>query len=365
MVRILDREVEHAQAEVRATGLWPNPEVLLSREEALGTVDRLETLSFPLPLTGRLSLEKSAARSGLVAAEVRSGFALVSIIRADVRESFLDLVAAQERSSSLRTGLSRLSELVEVLQAREKEGESSGFDRMRAQRERAEIEADLLESRGRETRPRARLAALLGLSSDGLVAEGHLEAGGVLPPFGEVKAVAASRGDVIALDAEVERAGYLAKAAGRRAIPEPSLTIGIKNTEVDGVSGTGGVAAISFSLPLFDRGQGSRAIARAEEALLRTRREALARQVMAQAESALAEAIARREAAGAYAAAGDPEELVGIARAAYEAGEMRILELLDAYRTALAVHLRTIDLRAEARRAEIELNRVLGTEIVR
>ena len=68
----LSLEVDRARAEVRASGLWPNPEVAVSREEALGTVDRFETLSLPLPLTGRLSLEKSAARSGLKATEART-----------------------------------------------------------------------------------------------------------------------------------------------------------------------------------------------------------------------------------------------------------------------------------------------------
>ena len=170
---------------------------------------------------------------------------------------------------------------------------------------------------------------------------------------------------MLALGAEAERADYLTRAARRRAIPEPSLTLGAKTTEVASDADAGSVAAISISIPIFDRGQGARAIARAEGALLRSQREALARKALAEAEAALAQAAARREAAESYAAAADPDELIRIARAAYDAGEMRILELLDAYRTAINVSLRTIELRGEARRAEIELNRVLGTEVVR
>lgn len=360
----LGLEVDRARAEVRASGLWPNPEVLVSREEALGTVDRFENLSVPLPLTGRLSLEKSAARSGLRATEARTRLARVSPVRASVREAFLDLLVAQERTSSLSAGLSRLSELVEVLRARETEGESSGFDRMRAERERAEVQADFLESQGQVVRPRAGLAALVGLPSDGLKADGILETAPSLPSVEQARILAGSRGDVLALDAEAERADYLARAARRRAIPEPSLTLGAKTTEVASEADTGSVAAISISIPVFDRGQGARAIARAEGALLRSQREALSRQAVAEAEAAFAEAAARREAAESYAIAADPAELARIARAAYDAGEMRILELLDSYRTALNVSLRTIDLRGEARRAEIELDRALGTEVV-
>jgi cobalt-zinc-cadmium efflux system outer membrane protein len=360
----LGLEVDRAQAEVRASGLWPNPEVFVSREEALGAVDRFETVALPLPLNGRLSLERSAARSALKATEARTRLARMRLVRARVREAFLELLISQARVSSLSTGFSRLSELAEVLKARENEGESSGFDRMRAERERAEFQADLLESQGQVVRPRVELATLVGLPSEGLTAEGSLESAASLPSLEEVRVAVAARGDLLALDAEAERADYLARAARRRAIPEPSLTLGAKTTEVAGEADTGSIAAISISIPLFDRGQGSRAIARAEGALLRSQREALSRQALAEAEAALAQAAGRREAAESYAAA-DPDELLRIARAAYDVGEMRILELLDAYRTAIHVSLRTIDLYGEARRAEIELDRVVGAEVVR
>ncbi len=357
-------EIDRARAEVRASGLRPNPEVFLSREEAAGTVDRFATLTVPTPLTGRLRLEKAAALSGLAAGEARSRQVRLEF-RARVREAFVDLLAAQERESALADGLSRLSELVEVLRAREREGESSGFDRMRAERERADVEADFLGSRGLGVRAREAFTALLALPSGDLRAEGTLEPRGVLPGRDDVRALTGSRGDILALVKEAERADHLAQAARRRAVPEPSFTVGAKTTEVGDASGSGGVAAVSVPVPLFDRGQGVRAVAQAEGALLRARREVLVRQAQAEAQAALAEAAARREAEQAYAAAEDPEDLARIARTAYEAGEMRILDLLDAYRTALAVRLRMIDLRVDARGAEVELDRSVGAEVVR
>jgi cobalt-zinc-cadmium efflux system outer membrane protein len=285
-------------------------------------------------------------------------------LRAEVREAFVELLASQELLAALEAGLSRLGELVEVLRAREREGESSGYDRMRAERERAETEADLLISRAAWAVPRSRLAALTGLPSDGLVAEGSLFPAGDLPAREEALARARARGDLSALDSEAERAERLARAARRLSIPEPALTAGTKTTEAGSGGQTGAVVGVNLSLPLFDRGQGLEAIARAEQRLLLTERAALGRLVDAEAESAHAGALARREAERAYTAAGDPEELVRIARAAYEEGEMRILELLDAYRTALAVQLRAIELHLEARRAEIELMRAIGDDSV-
>jgi outer membrane protein, heavy metal efflux system len=354
-------EVERARAEIRGAGLWANPDASVSREDAAGTIDMFATLSLPLPLWGRPSLEKSAARTAARAAETRAGQDRLEV-RARVREQFLELVASQERLAVIEDGLGRIDELVRALRAREAEGESSGFDRRRAERERAEVEADAGEGRARLARARASLAGLLGLPMEGLRAEGTLAPVRPLPTLEEVRERAASRGDVEALRTAAEAQDLLVRAASRRLLPEPVLTAGWKRTVAGNEAGNGSVLGAGFALPLFDRGQGPRAVAQAEASLLRNQREALSREAIAGAEAALAETEARRNAESAYESAPPAEELVRIARAAYDEGETRILDLLDAYRTALAVRLRLVDLHLEARKAEIELDRAIGFE---
>jgi cobalt-zinc-cadmium efflux system outer membrane protein len=173
---------------------------------------------------------------------------------------------------------------------------------------------------------------------------------------------ARNRGDLIAVDAEAERAGAQARAAGRLAIPEPSFVAGSKTAVEGSFSDTGPSLGVDFDIPLFNRGQGGVAIARAERNFLLSVRAALGRLVEAEAESAFEEAAARREAEAAYRASGDPEELVRIARAAYVEGEMGILELLDAHRTDLGARILAIELRLEARRAEAALMRAMGVD---
>jgi outer membrane protein TolC len=139
------------------------------------------------------------------------------------------------------------------------------------------------------------------------------------------------------------------------------VALGTKTTQAGETDDTGPTLALGFHLPVFDRGQAAGA-GRAEAALLRARRASQARHAEAEVEALYAEAVARREAERRYALPGDPDDLVRIARVAYEEGAMRILELLDAGRTALAVRLRALDLHAAARRAEVDLGRALGTE---
>jgi cobalt-zinc-cadmium efflux system outer membrane protein len=361
--KALAAELARARAEVRGAGLWPNPEVSLSRESTGDGRDEFALLSQPIPLSGRLGLERSAAGHGLEAAERRTRQGRVEL-RMRVRDAFFELLGVQERTAALESGRTRLSELVRVLEAREREGESSGFDRMRAERERADVESELFVARGRLDRARASFASLLALPTAEALAEGSLAHAAELPGLDEVRRLVGSRGDLEALVAEAERADRLAAAAGRRAIPEPALTAGFKRTTLGALSDSGPVFGLSLTIPLFDRGQGGRAVAHAEAELLLTRHASARIEALGEAEAALAEASRRREAEKAYAAGSDPDGLVRIATAAYEEGEMRILELLDAHRTALAARLKRIDLLEDARRAEAALNRAVGSELV-
>jgi cobalt-zinc-cadmium efflux system outer membrane protein len=353
-------EVQRAEADIAGAGLWPNPEVSFSREAA-GEIEQVTALSQTLPWSGRLSLEKSAARRTASGASLRARQARVEL-GARVRQAFFALLAAQDRTSVLDEGWERLDDLVRVLAEREKAGESSGYDHMRAERERADVEADRLAARGARAAACATLAGLLAIPSPNLRAAGVLAEVAPLPPLATALDRAAARGDVAALSAEAEAADLRARAASRRALPDLDLEAGVKTNETGGVTEHGGVIGLSLSVPLFDHGQAARAVARVEGTLVRTRREALLREASAEVEGAWQEARARQDAEAAYGRAPEPEELVTVARAAYDEGETRILDLLDAYRAALAAGLRTVDLHLEARRAEAILDRSTGVD---
>src|SRR5688572_23112135 len=95
-------QVERARVQARASGLWANPEVLLSREESSGTVERFSNVSLAIPLWGRLGRERAAGRSGLAAAVASADQERVAL-RAAVREAFIDLLRAQEQAKSLES----------------------------------------------------------------------------------------------------------------------------------------------------------------------------------------------------------------------------------------------------------------------
>ena len=123
-----------------------------------------------------------AAGQAVAAAQARADADLLAL-ETRLRLAFTDLLLAQERIGALEDGLSELNRSVDVLRAREEEGEGSRFDRLRAEREVADIETDLeavaIDRLGAE----ARLASFFAPGSDpaGLQAAGRLADGAAEP----------------------------------------------------------------------------------------------------------------------------------------------------------------------------------------
>ena len=82
--------------------------------------------------------------------------------RADLRLAFTGLWAAQERERELSKSRDRLDELAGILGRREELGEAAGFDRLRAEREVIDVDANraMAATEGgsavEKTNPRAR-----------------------------------------------------------------------------------------------------------------------------------------------------------------------------------------------------------------
>src|SRR5437762_8309788 len=161
-VRAIRAGVEVARADVLAAGRWPNPRVTVDRESVAGVTEYLTMVGQPLPITGRRGLEVQAASALVEASSNRSDDALRRA-RIDVRLAFAQLLAAQVRERELTTARDRLRGLAEVLAKREAAGDAAGFDRLRAEREVLDVDAD----RASESTERARAqAAIPGLFED-------------------------------------------------------------------------------------------------------------------------------------------------------------------------------------------------------
>ena len=363
-VRAIRAAVDVARAEVLAAGRWPNPRLTIDREAVSGVSETMTTVLQPLPITGRRGLERSAVSALAAAAESRTDDA-VRRARADLRLAYAELAAAQAREQQLRLTRDRLQGLAEILAKRETAGDAAGFDRLRADREVLDAEADRAVAASERARAQGALAGFFEGPVDPstiVVSDQFTSSRPELPPT-EVLVMRAesTRGELLALRRESDSARLLVRAADRRRVPEPELLAGTKRSTAAG-GDVGSVISLQAVLPLFDRGRPEHAIASARATEAEARATALTTALRAQIAGLRAVLIERRAAADRYRASTGGDQIERIAQVSYDAGERGILELLDAYRVSAAARIRQTVLDAAVRQAEIELEYSSGWE---
>ncbi len=355
--------VAAAQAEARGRTLYANPNVSYTREGAGFT--EFYQAEQAIALNGRLRLLRQAGDSYVRATEAEGAFDLWQA-RTNLRLAFYDLLAGQQRAAVYDAALAEIESILRVLHDREREGEGSAFDRIRTERERAELRAELALVQAEAGLSRARLSAFLPSDTSIPQVAGVLDTTFPLPEPGSlVQRALAVREDYRAEQRKGEQYGLERQAAERLRIPEPVVSAGLKRAEVaPNRVASGTVVSVSLPVPLFNKGQTEVARFSAGQQRVAARLQLLERQIRASIDGMLHAFLIRSQARDRYRQelAGAGAELVKIATLAYQEGEIGILQLLDAYRSQRQGQLRMIDIQAAVKQAQIELERVVGEE---
>jgi cobalt-zinc-cadmium efflux system outer membrane protein len=355
-----------SQSAVGEASRWPNPVVSVAQEDVDGAggaaTEQTVQISQSFDVSGRRGLGRQAARQQFESARAEQR-SLRQHMVAEVRLAFAELLYRQRQVEALQQWQARIGQAADTVDKLARAGEVSGYDRRRLQQERHtatsrrdQAAADLLLAQ-------YRLAGQTGTENAlTLSAIGELlpdEA----PPANALQARIAQRPDLQVLHAEAQAVSLQRRAAAREWLPD--ITVGVGQKQVDTPAGASDGLALSFSmpLPLFDHGGARQArLAALADALqadytLRLREaEALLQGQWQQLDRLRQAALQFRQAALQNAG-----ELSRIADTAYRAGEVGVLELLDAYRTELAAHQDALDLERRAQLARIELDALVGT----
>ncbi len=156
-VRAIKAAIQITRAEGLAASRWPNPRFTFNRESVAGVTENMFLVTQPLPITGRRDLEVSAA-SALVVAGERRADGEIRQVRAALRGAYADLVSAQVREAEIAAARDRLRGLAGILARREAAGEAAGYDRLRAEREAMDLDADWAAARADRGRAQGELA---------------------------------------------------------------------------------------------------------------------------------------------------------------------------------------------------------------
>lgn len=353
-----------AQAEAKGRSLYANPSFNYTREGA-GLTEFFQAEQ-AIPINGRLKLLRQAGDSAVRATEAEGAFDIWQA-RTSLRLTFYQLLAAQERERVYSTGLKEIENVIRVLRDREREGEGSKFDRMRTERERAELLAELALVRAEMELERSRLVAFLPPATGIATVAGQIET--VLGPLDGttlVQRAMGAREDFRAEQRRLEQFRLEERAADRLKIPEPLLNAGFKRADVgQNRIANGGVVGVTVPLPLFNKGQAEVARYSAEQERISARLQILTQRIRAAVEGTVRAFNVRVQARDRYRQelADSGPELIRIATVAYQEGEIGVLQLLDAYRSQRQAQLRMLDIQAAVKEAQIELERVVGEEL--
>jgi len=352
-----------AQAQRTEARLWANPSLGASRERPNGPAGprREDTFQIiqPVDLSGRRGLRKEAGDLRLKAAEGDRDAIRAELVKR-VRLTFHQNLLHQERLKRLEGAMARVSRLVGALERQEKAGEASGSERRRAQREWDGLMARLAQERAALQRAQEQLKVLAQWEGSSEALEGSLVPEAP-PPLEEIlKALTeapiqrSSQQEAKALDLEAR--------ASRRWMPEFNLGAGVKRWDEGGMKGSGALFSLGVTLPAWNRGQAQRQRSEAEARAAQTRASLAKDEAQAEARALWREAsdlgTTAREILGR--AVEDTPKLLKGADASFDAGETSLFELLDVQRSALDTDLQALDLAFAARRARLDLDRLLG-----
>lgn len=356
-----DASMDEARRKTRATGLLENPEFEFA-DESLdlpgGNTDRFYWLRQPLDLTGRNSLARQSARAseGIRAADID----LTRRLRATaIRASFYQVIRLRSESEAMETWRARLAELSQAVAERVRVGDASRFDQLRIERETALLDGRLAAARAELHSTRERLFGILESGPRSLA--GHLLP--AEPPTLEtVMAALREHPEISKLQAGADADQLAARSAAREVWPEVTVGLGFRELEDGPLSENGAVFSLGVEVPLFDRGRQRRAAAEAGAGAKSAQASLTLARLEADARALLDELTMRRSAALKMRTALEEgsSSLREIAEAAYRAGELDVMNLLDAWQTELALRLQAIELEYAARAAAIELMQLTG-----
>lgn len=345
--------VQGLEARAEAAARWPGPGI---SAEWIAVPDReseLEvTVGQSLPVDSAPSLASEAlaeeARAAGFSAEAR-----IQEYKGEVAGVFYGAIFQRERLAVLEERAAAVERTGGFLQRRQAAGDASLFEVERVDREVRRLELRIDREKASIQQTYDTLSALLQSEVDGVDGQLGVETCGgkaAVPPR------------IAAQQAEVEAAMTRVRAAEKTWIPEVGIEAGwiLAFNELD-ESANGYILGLSLGLPLWassdlavEAAEAEVVAGRADAALIQRRIDRLAR-----SSAELCRAL-QNNAQSIREAIPKTRKLLERAESGYQAGELSLLELLDAQEAVLEDRLDLIETQFKARRAQIEWKSTTG-----
>ncbi|MFP5449226.1 MAG: TolC family protein [Alphaproteobacteria bacterium] len=365
--RLAEARANIARAEglARQAGTLPNPTLELEVENFSGSGPfRGTSLSETTARVGQ-TLELGGKRSArLAAGRAEVGAARAQARRAeaeyafDLASAYAEAEASERRLQLARETLALAEEDGRIASALVDAGREAELRRLQAQAAVQAARAAVEEAQAARATAFGNLTALAGAAAPITSIPASL-LDSTAPIFPGANPAASATTSYLAAQAEREAAARRLRVERRRAVPDVTVSIGVRRFEEDDASAL--VAGVSVPLPLFDQNRGNIAAARAEAAVAEARLNA----ARLEAEAAVRTSAARSSAASSRLTAArqgesTAQEAYRLARIGYEAGRLPLSELVAARRALAEAREQTIAAAVERISAQAALARLSG-----
>ena len=360
---IAAREIEAIEGQVLQAQTRPNPELAYLLEDTRrATRTNTLQLNLPIEMGGKRAARIEAAQSGrdIAVAELATRRAE---IRATVTAAFFEILSAQERVALAQDSVDLAKRATDAATKRVSAGKVSPVEESKARVAEAGVRVELMQGHSELRIVRQRMASLWGSATPRFTqVDGQIENLPAVPDLQAIEQRLADSPNLKRAQMEVQRRKALVEVERARRVPDVTVSMGAKRAEELGRNQV--LLGVSVPLPFFDRNQGN-----VLEALKRedkSRDELLAMQIRLTTD--VLQARERLSASRSEIEVLQREVLPG-AKSAYDAattgfefGKFNFLEVLDAQRTFFQAKSQYLKSLAEAHRAAVEIDRLLGDQ---
>ena len=386
---LADREgVTEAQGLLMQAGFRPNPDldISVSNGAILGGSGESEYAvgyAHTIELGAKRDRRIAVGRLNLELAKL-AGADRERRLRADVKARFGEALAAVRNLEAAERLLELNEQSLRIASARAQEGEGAPLERALVQVEVNRMQSDRLLFSEQIERALLNLKALAGLKLDE-----PLRLNGALTPLalnvslaGALDRALASRPDLLAARLEIKLGDAELDAARGEAVPNLTASARYSRSTARfdqyGFAGPGGPvvplrdtdnilsAGVSVSLPFRNRNQGNIQAAAARRQASRHRAEFLEQSIRSEVETSYRRYEAARRALALFddGVLKLSEENVKVLRAAYDLGELRLLDVVNEQRRLVETQKAYTEILKESYSAMVDLERAVDAPLL-
>ncbi len=368
--RAAEAEIVARQGGLNQAHAWPNPTIEVGASNAMGKDDGAGgtdlnqlSISQPLPLSGRLGQQRKQAKANLKQAKA-SADQQALLLEYEAARVFHRLQLSRAQLQAAEQRLESADEFQRIGQRREQAGDLSRLERLRLDLVRESAKQNVASAEGKFSESLSDFQILLNTTeTDPKLAA--LEQFPTLPLLNDLESQRNAHPALVAARQGVEAARHGIAVARANRFADPEVWVARERDVLGGSRQDVTAFGVAVTLPLWNRGKGNIDAAQAQRQKAQFEVDALQRQLdnrLKLNHLHLAHLIEQGQKYRSHVL--EPaEEIFELSRKGFAAGQVEILNLVDAVDTYFGTRVRYLELLQEAWLEAAALRRTAGLSL--